>query len=64
MNEGVLLKRQEVSFFPINMMYKGYICYLVRVRDIDLNTSTLLSTVVVNKFLDVFHEDLPGWLLE
>ncbi|XP_049351896.1 uncharacterized protein LOC125816341 [Solanum verrucosum] len=46
------------------MMSKGYICYLVRVRNIDAEPPTLQSIPVVNEFPDVFPEDLPDLPLE
>ncbi|KAH0700890.1 hypothetical protein KY284_015105 [Solanum tuberosum] len=42
------------------MMFKGYICHLVRVKNIDVEPPTLQSIPVVNEFPDVFPEDLPG----
>ncbi|CAN4099442.1 unnamed protein product [Withania somnifera] len=38
------------------MMSKGYICHLVRVRDMDVEPPTLQSVPVVNEFLDVFRK--------
>ncbi|CAN4093783.1 unnamed protein product [Withania somnifera] len=46
------------------MMSKGYICHLVRVRDMDAKPPTLQSAPVVNEFIDVFPEELPGLPLE
>ncbi|XP_049357897.1 uncharacterized protein LOC125822529 [Solanum verrucosum] len=46
-----------ISYFRVKkMMYKGYICHLVRVRNIDADPPTLQSVPVVNEF----PEDLPG----
>ncbi|KAH0681196.1 hypothetical protein KY284_022281 [Solanum tuberosum] len=42
------------------MMSKGYICHLVRVRNLDAEPPTLQSIPVVNEFPDVFPEDLSG----
>ena len=42
------------------MISKGYICHLVRVRDMEAESPTLQSVPVVNEFVDVFPEDLPG----
>ena len=42
------------------MMSKGYICHLVRVKNIDVEPPTLQSIPVVNEFPNVFPEDLPG----
>ena len=41
-------------------MSKGYICHLVRVRNLDAEPPTLQSIPVVNEFPDVFPEDLPS----
>jgi len=50
-----------ISYFKAKkMMSKGYICHLVRVRNIDAEPPTLQSIPVVNEFPDVFPEDLPG----
>ncbi|KAK4706278.1 hypothetical protein R3W88_034162 [Solanum pinnatisectum] len=38
----------------------GYICHLVRVKNIDTESPTLQSIPVVNEFSDVFPEDLTG----
>ena len=46
------------------MMSKGYICHLVRVRNLDAEPPTLQSIPVVNEFPDVFPEDLSGLPLE
>ncbi|XP_049387783.1 uncharacterized protein LOC125852068 [Solanum stenotomum] len=40
------------------MMYKGYICHLVRVKNIYAEPAKLQSISVVNEFPDVFPEDL------
>ncbi|KAH0641960.1 hypothetical protein KY290_033563 [Solanum tuberosum] len=42
------------------MMSNGYICHLVRVKNIDVESPSLQSIPVVNEFPDVFPEDLPG----
>ena len=42
------------------MISKGYICHLVRVRDTEAGSPTLQSVPVVNEFIDVFPEELPG----
>ncbi|XP_049397246.1 uncharacterized protein LOC125861371 [Solanum stenotomum] len=42
------------------MVSKGYICHLVRVKNIDAEPPTLQSISVVNEFSDVFPGDLPG----
>ena len=38
----------------------GYIYHLVRVRDMEAESPTLQSVTVVNEFIDVFPEELPG----
>ena len=42
------------------MIAKGCIYHLVRVRDENSETPTIESVSVVNEFIDVFLEDLPG----
>ena len=42
-------------------IFKGYICHLVRVKNIDVEPPTLQSIQVVCEFPDVFPEDLPGF---
>uniref|UniRef100_M0ZUK5 Gag-pol protein n=1 Tax=Solanum tuberosum TaxID=4113 RepID=M0ZUK5_SOLTU len=42
------------------MIYKGCFYHLVRVRDVDFETPSLESVPIVNEFLEVFPEDLPG----
>ncbi|KAH0781463.1 hypothetical protein KY290_001061 [Solanum tuberosum] len=42
------------------MMSKGYICHLVRVTDVEAESPTLQFVLVVNEFIDVFPEELPG----
>ncbi|KAH0723877.1 hypothetical protein KY290_005311 [Solanum tuberosum] len=46
------------------MISKGYIYHLVRVKDSSSETPTLESVLVVNKFPEVFPEDLPKVPLE
>src|SRR5687767_2565615 len=46
------------------MIAKGCIYHLVRVRDENSETPTIESLLVVNEFLDVFPDDLPGIPLE
>ena len=41
------------------MMAKGLLCHLVSVNDLDHDTSSIESVHIVNKFLDVFPQDLP-----
>ena len=42
------------------MISKGFICQLVRVKNVDTEPPTLQSIPVVNEFPYVFPEDLPG----
>ncbi|WMV18296.1 hypothetical protein MTR67_011681 [Solanum verrucosum] len=42
------------------MITKGCIYHLVRVHDIDAEPPTLQSIPIVNEFLDVFPDKLPG----
>ncbi|XP_069151841.1 uncharacterized protein [Solanum lycopersicum] len=42
------------------MVRKGYIYHVFRVHDIEAEASSLQSVPVVNKFPDVFPEELPG----
>ena len=41
------------------MISKGFICHLVRVKNVDAEPPTLQSVPVVNEFPNVFPEDLP-----
>ena len=43
-----------------NMISKGYLYHLVRVKDSSLETPSLESVLVVCEFLEVFPKDLPG----
>ncbi|KAH0633386.1 hypothetical protein KY284_036172 [Solanum tuberosum] len=43
-----------------NIISKGYLYHLVRVKDSSSETPTLESVPVVNEFPEVFPEDLPG----
>ncbi|WMV45500.1 hypothetical protein MTR67_038885 [Solanum verrucosum] len=45
------------------MISKGYLYHLVWVKDLSSETLTLESVPVVNEFLEVFLEDLPGVLI-
>ena len=50
-----------ISYFKAKrMILKGYICHLVSVKNTDVEPPTLQTIPVVNEFLDVFPEDLPG----
>lgn len=42
------------------MIAKGYVCHLVRVRDMKAKSPNLQSVPMVNEFVDVFPEELPG----
>ncbi|XP_069150862.1 uncharacterized protein [Solanum lycopersicum] len=42
------------------MMAKGLLCHLVSVNDLDHDVPSIDSVPVVNEFLDVFPENLPG----
>ncbi|XP_060172736.1 uncharacterized protein LOC132603619 [Lycium barbarum] len=42
------------------MIRKGYIYHLVRVHDLEAEAPTLQSVPVVNEFVDVFPDELPG----
>ena len=41
------------------MIFKGYLYYLVRVKDLSLETPTLESVLIVCEFPNLFPEDLP-----
>ena len=54
-------KGRFISYFKARkMVSKGYICHLVRVRDTEAEAPTLQLVPVVNEFVDVFPEELPG----
>ena len=54
-------KGKFISYFKARkMIAKGYICHLVRVRDIEAESLTPQLVPVVNEFVDVFPEELPG----
>ena len=46
------------------LISKGCIYHIVRVRDVDSDSPSLESVPIVNEFLDVFPDDLPGIPLE
>ncbi|XP_070008646.1 uncharacterized protein [Nicotiana sylvestris] len=46
------------------MIRKGCIYHLVRVQDVEVESPTIQSILVVNKFPDVFSDELPGLPLE
>ena len=41
-------------------MSKGLLCHLVSVNDLNHDIPSIDLVPVVNKFLDMFPEDLPG----
>ena len=43
-----------------NLISKVYLYHIVHVRDVDADIPFLESVSIVNEFLDVFPEDLPG----
>ena len=50
-----------ISYFKAKrIISKGYIYHLVRVKDTVAEPPTLQTILVVNKFPDVFPENLPG----
>ncbi|KAH0693060.1 hypothetical protein KY290_021233 [Solanum tuberosum] len=55
------LKGRFISYLKARrMITKGCIYHLVNVHDIDAEPSTLQSIPVVNEFLDIFPDELPG----
>ncbi|XP_070050938.1 uncharacterized protein [Nicotiana tomentosiformis] len=46
------------------MIRKGYIYHLVWVQDVKAESPSLQSIPMVNEFVDVFSDELPGLLLE
>ncbi|WMV14243.1 hypothetical protein MTR67_007628 [Solanum verrucosum] len=55
------LKGQFISFLKSRkIISKGCIYHLIRVRDIDSETPTLESVLIVNEFLEMFLDDLSG----
>ena len=47
-----------------NIIYKGCLKHLVRVRDMDFETLTLESVTIINEFPKVFLDDIPGNTLD
>ena len=43
-----------------NMMSKGLLCHLVSINDLNRDIPSIDLVPVVNEFLDVFPDDLPG----
>ena len=63
--EGYNLSRSNplISNIKANkMMSKRLICHLVSYNDLDHDIPSIDSVPVVNEFLDVFPENLPGIL--
>jgi len=57
----VIPKGHFISYLKARkLISKGYIYHLVRDKDTKSETPTIHSITVVNKFLDIFPEDLPG----
>ena len=42
------------------MIFKGLLCHLVSVNNLDHDITSIDSVTVVNKIQDVFLEDFPG----
>ena len=42
------------------MMFKGLLCHLVSINDLDHDVPSIELVPVVNEFKDVFLDDLPG----
>ncbi|KAH0633445.1 hypothetical protein KY284_036231 [Solanum tuberosum] len=54
-------KGRFISYLKVRrMITKGCIYHLVRVHDIDAEPPTFQSISIVNEFLDVFPDELPG----
>ncbi|XP_070032434.1 uncharacterized protein [Nicotiana tomentosiformis] len=61
--DNVMLKGRFISYLKAKkMINKGCIYHLVRVTDTDAEAPTLESVPVVNKFLEVFPNELHGIL--
>ncbi|XP_070030796.1 uncharacterized protein [Nicotiana sylvestris] len=61
--DNVVPKGRFISYLKATkMIKKGCICHLVRVTDTDDEPPSLESVLVVNEFLDVFPDELPGIL--
>ncbi|XP_070057149.1 uncharacterized protein [Nicotiana tomentosiformis] len=59
--DNVKLKGRFISYLKaMNMINKGCINHLVWVMDTDAKAPTLKSVPVVNEFLEVFSDELPG----
>lgn len=56
-----MLKGQFVSDLKFReMISKGFIYHLVRQLDVDSKTPSLELVPILNEFLEVFTDDLPG----
>ena len=54
-------QRQTFANLKANkMMSKGLLCHLLSVNDLDHDIPSIVLEYVVNEFLDVFPQDLPG----
>ena len=42
-----------------NMMSKGLLCHLVSINDLNRDSPSIDSAIIVSEILDVFPEDLP-----
>ena len=42
------------------MIFKGLLCHLVSVNDLDHGIPSIKSVPVVNEFQNIFPDDLPG----
>ncbi|XP_070042451.1 uncharacterized protein [Nicotiana tomentosiformis] len=59
--DNVMPKGRFISYLEsMKMINKGYIYHLVRVTNTDAEAPTLKSVPVVNEFLEVFPDELPG----
>lgn len=50
----------RINLYLGKMIYKGWIYHLVRFRNMDSETPTLDSFLIVNEFPEVFPNDLSG----
>ncbi|KAF3651801.1 putative auxin-induced protein 5NG4-like [Capsicum annuum] len=59
--KAIIARGQLVSYLQARkMISKGCVYHLVHVKDSSSKSSSLESVPVVNEYLDVFPEDLPG----
>ncbi|KAH0669077.1 hypothetical protein KY289_023570 [Solanum tuberosum] len=60
-SQNVVVKGRFISCIKARkLISKGCLYHLVRVRDVESKTLLIESVPVVNEFLDVFPNDLPG----